>query len=85
MVVAENRFFMPACISNIMLLEHNQCHLKTEVELDQLYTSHPSWIIQCKYAYIDFEWVVCPADGRESFPQFEVSYYQECEFPHYRG
>jgi len=38
-------------------LEQNQCHLKTEVELDQL--------------YIDFELAVLPADGGESSPQFE--------------
>jgi len=49
-------------------LEQNQCHLKTEVELDQLYTPHLSWVIWSRVQirlYIDFELAVLPADGGE--------------------
>ena len=49
-------------------LEQNQCHLKIEVELDQLYIPHLSWVIRSRVQiclYIDFELVVLPVDGGE--------------------
>ena len=62
-------------------LEQNQCHLKMEVELDQLYTPHLNWVIRSRAQIRLYKLAVLPVDGGESSPQFEKATIEDLNSP----